>query len=163
MKPCSHASAQTLIKQIMGNWQFKALIKIHLLHYPQSGSFNIPHSTQGHRLTTNTMQLFTCTHRPRHTRSKQAHTWYQRAHLQGECVLPLYQGGSVYGGRSRECVCWRARGVWWWAAGSAAIGLRGQPSRGTEGRSRSSAAHNSRGPRSRSGRLKRTGSSKSIM
>lgn len=161
-KPCSHANAHTLIKQIMGNGEFIALIRVHLLHYLQLMSFNIPRSTQGHRQKTNTMKLFACTRRPRHTKSKQAHTWYQRARLQGECVWPLYQGGSVCGGRSRECVCWRVRGVRWWAAGSAAIGPRGQPSRDTEGRSHSSAARNSRGPHSPSDHLKGTGSSKCI-
>lgn len=84
----------------------------------------------------------------RRTESKQAHTWYQRARLQGECVWLLYQGGNVCAGRSSECVCWRARGLRWWMAGPAAGGPTGLPSRDTEGRSRSSAVHSSRGQHS---------------
>lgn len=90
----------------------------------------------------------------RRTRSKQAHTWYQRARLRGECVWLLYQGGSVCAGRSSECVCWGVRGLLWWTAGPAAGGPAGRPSRDTGGQSRSSAVHSSRGQRSRSGHLK---------
>lgn len=132
---------------------------MHLLHYLQLISFNMPHSAQGHRQKTNTMKLFACTHRPGHTKSKQAHTWYQRARLQGECVWPLYQRGSARGGRSRGCTCWQVRGARWWAGCSAATGPRGQPNRGIEGRSRSSAAHSSRDLRSLSGHLTRSSKS----
>lgn len=86
--------------------------------------------------------------RTRRTESKQAHTWYQRARLQGECVWLLYQGGNVCAGRSSECVCLRARGLRWWTAGPAAGGPTGLPSRDTERRSRSSVVHSSRGQHS---------------
>lgn len=86
--------------------------------------------------------------------SKQAHTWYQRARLRGECVWLLYQEGSVCAGRNSECVCWGMRGLRWWTADPAAGGPAGRLSRDTEGQSRSSAVHSSRGQRSLSGRLK---------
>lgn len=103
-----------------------------------------------------------CTRRARHTKSKQAYTWYQRARLQGGCVWPLCQGGSVCGGRSCECVCQQVMGMWWGAAGSAATGPRGRPSRDTKGQSHNSAARNSLGLHSPSGHLKWTGREKCI-
>lgn len=96
--------------------------------------------------------------RLKRTKSKQAHTWYQRAHLRGVCVLLPCQGGSVCGGRSCVCACWWVRAARRGSAGSAATGPRGRRSRDTRGQSRSSAAHSSRGQRSPSGRLKWTGS-----
>jgi len=81
-------------------------------------------------------------------------TWYQRARLLGECVWPPCQGESVCGGKSSECVCCWEQGARPGAAGSAAAGPVGRPSRDTAGQSRSSAAHNSRDQHSPSGRLK---------
>lgn len=94
------------------------------------------------------MKDFACACRPSQGGSKQAHTWYQRARLQGECVWLPCQGESVCGGRSCECVCSGARWVWWGSAGSAATGPRGRPSRGTAGQSCSSAVRSSPGPHS---------------
>lgn len=143
-KPHSNANTYALIKQIMGNGWFNALIQMYYLQL-----MSLVYLTEGQLKDTDTqnkyMKVFACTVRARHTKSKQAHTWYQRARLQGECVWPLCRGGSVCGGRSCECVCWWVRGVWWGAAGSAATGPKGRPSRGTEGQSHNSAAHNSLG------------------
>lgn len=127
---------------------------MYLLHYPLLMSFNIG-QLKDKDTQNKYVQDFLCTHRPRHTKSKQAHTWYQRARLQGECVWPPCQGGSVCGGRSCECVCWWVRGVQWGAAGSAATEPRGRPSHDTAGQSHSSAARSSLGPHNPSGHLKR--------
>lgn len=157
--PHSHANTHALIKQ-MGNGRLNALIPTYSLHYLLRVSFNIPHSrtTQGHRHTQRKyIKAFACTLQPGDAKSKQADTWYQRARLRGECVQPLCRGGSVCGGRSCECVCWRARGERWRAAGSAATGPRGRLSRDTEDLSHNSAARNSRGLRSPSGHLKGEG------
>lgn len=120
-------------------------------------AFNVSHSTQGHRQMTNKKEIFTCTHRPGLSKSKQAHTWYQRARLQGGCVWLLYQGGSVCGSRSCECACWWVQRMWWWAEGCTATRAMDQPSRDTEGRSHSSAVHSSQGQHSLSGHLKGRG------
>lgn len=91
--------------------------------------------------------------KPRRAKSKQAHTWYQRAHHQGECVWPPCQGGSVCGGRSCKCVCWLVKGVRLGAVGSAATGPRGRLSHDTGGQSHNLAAHSSLDQHSPSGRL----------
>lgn len=137
---------------------------MYLLHYLQliASAYNTIGQLKDADTLNKYMKVFACRRRARHTKSKQAHTWYQRARLQGECVWPLCQGGSVCGGRSCECACWWVRGVWWGAAGSAATGPRGRPSRDTAGQSHSSAARNSLGLHSLSGHLKWTGSNKIV-
>lgn len=159
-----HTSADTCsLKKIMGDWTFSFIVTAAITLAFQCAKTA---QGQGEKQIHKRVLLHTHTHlhpllpHPTHTyihmhtKSKQVHTWYQRARLQGDCVWLPCQVESVRGGRSCVCVCWWMQTAWWGTAGSAAAGPVGRRNRDTGGQSHSSAAHSSLDLRSLSIHLK---------